>query len=60
MYQGLFSGLGLKKKFSIPINVETPEWKFCLTFLSICPKSLIYENNLQKVALSAKNCSDTL
>ena len=57
-YQGQFSGLGLKKSFGIPINVETPEWKFCLPFLNICPKSLEYENNLQKVATSAKNCSD--
>jgi hypothetical protein len=57
-YQGRFSGLGLKKSFSIPINLQTPEWKLCLPFFNICPKSLLNENNLQKVAASAKNCSD--
>ena len=54
-YQAVFSGLSIEKSFQIPIPLSTPEFKFCLPFFNICPKSK--ENILFKLTAS-KTCKD--
>ena len=53
-YQGVFSGLGLKKSFKIPITLTSPAFKFCLPFPNICPKSK--DNSILKAF--SKTCSN--
>ncbi len=53
-YQGVFSGLGLKKSFQIPIQLTSPAYSLCLPFFfNVCPANSFKE--IQKEIV--KNCS---
>ena len=45
-YQGVLSGLGLSKKFQIPLQLTSPAFSLCIPFFDICP------NNIKEIILT--------
>jgi hypothetical protein len=55
-YQGVFSGLGLKKSFQIPIQLTTPVFSFCLPLFDNACLANSFKEIIQKDTI--KNCSN--